>query len=429
MGKIMNLGWQTFSLKKTFSELKPENFDIQEPLAATDVTLSEATLAEEFLPDVTLKGLELQAERKSPLWGGFYFRVLSDDSNKKRCIQYLYIWTYQKWFLSFWFSVLPAVFLAICAQIIDIHLVNRFLPTVLIGLLFSAAGFLCTVKRYWQRDVMNFKIPVYISNATWYLFYGLLFLILELSLPSFYETTLTLSFGNDIVLSVTAIVFSLIGFISLVVVVLNPKLPFVSHKMDYAPLYVYLDRYENKWEIDQVRYDSFHYECQTDRYDVLQGSTDDGKRVKFIIANNWHSFSLDQGELSLLNRIGDLGLGITLLSTIIITAAVGLDAKFPELLLDNSILLIILAVIVILYAASNVRSTYPLVDKNNYEVLMRQDSKKTRSGPINFNDSLFFLTKERILMFWNLNSKGARLKIHKKLQAPFAELDWMSFRD
>ncbi|MFW9996804.1 MAG: hypothetical protein ACFFD4_32480, partial [Candidatus Odinarchaeota archaeon] len=179
-----------------------------------------------------------------------------------------------------------------------------------------------------------------------------------------------------------------------------------------------------------VRYDSFHYYCQTDRYDVLQGCTDDGKRVKFIIANNWHSLSVYYGQKDIWDRLSDLGFIVTLLSTIGIVTMVFADPRLSEILLDSSAALLILLTVSILYAVSNARSFYPLVDKNGYEVLVNQDSKKTRTGPVDFNNSLFHLTNERMLLFWNLKSAEARLQIRQKLQAPFSEeLSWMTFKD
>ncbi|MFW9997375.1 MAG: hypothetical protein ACFFD4_35355, partial [Candidatus Odinarchaeota archaeon] len=236
--------WQTFSLKNTIEYLKPDNFEIQVPLkGARDVTAEEPELAEEFMPDIMLRGLELQAERKSHLWGGFYFRVLADDSNQQRCIQYLYIWVYQKWYFSFWFSVLPALFLAICAQVIDVYLTNRMTSILLIGLSFVVPGLFSTVKRAAHRDTEKQIAFIYMSNSAWYLIFGFLFILLGLLVPTFYETTLTIPLGDGFTLSVTAVLFTALSLECLVIILLNPKLPFKSHQIEFRKLPSYLLNY------------------------------------------------------------------------------------------------------------------------------------------------------------------------------------------
>ncbi|MHA2225447.1 MAG: hypothetical protein ACXAC8_09605 [Candidatus Hodarchaeales archaeon] len=89
------------------------------PLASdvNDITSeSRATeLVKEFMTDFELSGWELRSERNSKVWGGAYFRVLehSKDGEENTIIQWIYVWTKQRFFISLWMIVLPLFLLAL----------------------------------------------------------------------------------------------------------------------------------------------------------------------------------------------------------------------------------------------------------------------------------------------------------------------------
>jgi hypothetical protein len=68
-------------------------------------------LAEKYRPEIILQGINLKRERNSLSWGGMLYRVLkqkeTEKSDQKAVIQYLYVWTRQKSFFSFWLDVVP----------------------------------------------------------------------------------------------------------------------------------------------------------------------------------------------------------------------------------------------------------------------------------------------------------------------------------
>ena len=120
---VKDVKWQTKSMKKQIEKAGMRKKGLFLPLDGEDVTKENIDLVKEFMPEIRLSGLELRSERKSKAWGGSYFRVIEELNNPDhRCIQHVYVWTKQRFFISFWVTVLPLFILGIIGTLIYSYL-------------------------------------------------------------------------------------------------------------------------------------------------------------------------------------------------------------------------------------------------------------------------------------------------------------------
>ena len=425
--------WQTESLRDTILSIGQRYTKFRVPLQdAKDITKEEAHLAKEFLPHVDLVGLELHSERRSRAWGGFYFRVLADANDQKRCIQYMYIWTLQKWFVSFWYSVLPPFILGILATFIFSFLAFRqaLVSITIIGAIFFLTGIWNSASTLFRQK------KFYYTNAMLFILYGVIFWFLAAEMYIFkpkvefepippedlvpgdipidpHEVRFSVQ-RRELRFSIIGVLFILIAVISLLILLFQPKGTAASHTMDYAPLYVYLRKSDNGWTLDGIRYDAFHYFCDTAGSEFLEKNhyvTKDG-RPRLAIDNNWHSFKLDNGKNIYWASIGLLGFIFSLVLWFY-SLFIAPDGTFFG---QRVVRFVYFPLIAFAFAyAFFSKAPYPIINRNK----------------ITFNDPIYHLTYDKILIFWNLASEEPALKIRQKLQNPFM-LDpdyWTTFRD
>ena len=165
--------WQTESLKKQINKVGIRSKGLTMPLDGKDVTKESIDLVKEFLPDIRLSGLELRSERNSKAWGGAYIRVVEETNNpNRRCIQNVFVWTKQRFFISFWVTVLPLFILGIMGTLIYSYLTfqSAVVSIILIGAIFFALGAfqLSKALRGLTKGAFNF------SNQHLYVLYGLI---------------------------------------------------------------------------------------------------------------------------------------------------------------------------------------------------------------------------------------------------------------
>ena len=171
--------WQTDSLKQHINKAGLRKKGYMMPLVdAEDVTTKEHHLVKEFMPEVKLTGLELRSERKSKAWGGSYFRILKDTENEdNRVIQWIYVWTKQRFFISFWVTVLPLFLLGVVGTLIYSYILDwkqAILSVALIGTIYLLLG-LSALK-----DAIKglTKGKYYFSNGQLFLVFGAVFWML-----------------------------------------------------------------------------------------------------------------------------------------------------------------------------------------------------------------------------------------------------------
>ncbi len=425
--------WQTDSLKQHIEKAGLRKKGYMMPLVdAEDVTTNEHHLAKEFMPEVKLTGLELRSEKNSKAWGGSYYRVIKDSENEdSRVIQWIYVWTKQRFFISFWVTVLPLFLLGVVGTLIYSYILDwkqAILSVALIGTIYLLLG-LSALK-----DAIKglTKGKYYFSNGQLFLVFGAVFwmLLVEMYLreagllsniedyvvaieagEGFVENVL-LS-GHDLSLSWVGLFYFVATAIALILLkVPLPSFTHTTHDMDWAPLFIYIKKKGEEWRLDKIRFDAFHYFADTHSYESLVGSKSLGKKKKpkLEIPNFWHSFRLKTGFNNWFYVLtGFLLLIISLLLAII--AFVG----NPEGVLGADLVRFVFVPVLLFLGAYLSFSKWPtnVVDKK-----------------MDLSDKKYHLTVDRLKIFWNLRGEEPALKVRSKLQDPFMDDDdFKTFRD
>lgn len=425
--------WQTNSLKKHIEKAGLRKKGYMMPLVdAEDVTTKEHHLAKEFLPEVKLTGLELQSERKSKAWGGTYFRVIKDTENEdNRVIQWIYVWTKQRFFISFWVTVLPLFLLGVVGTLIYSYIMDwkqAILSVALIGTIYLLLG-LSALK-----DAIKglTKGKYYFSNGQLFLVFGAVFwmLLVEMYLRDaklvsniedyivavdvgerFFETVL-LS-GHDLSLSWVGLLYFVAAAIALIFLkVPLPSFTHATHDMDWAPLFIYIKKKGEEWRLDKIRFDAFHYFADTVSYESLASSKSlaKNKKPKLEIPNFWHSFRLKTG----FNNWFLVLFGFLILIISILLAAITFIGD-PEGILGADLVRFVIVPVLLFLGAYLSFSKWPsnVVDKK-----------------MDLSDTKYHLTVDRLKIFWNLRGEEPALKVRSKLQDPFMDDDdFKTFRD
>ncbi|MHA1331554.1 MAG: hypothetical protein ACTSR2_10800, partial [Candidatus Hodarchaeales archaeon] len=277
--------WQTESLRKQIEAagLRKKGFTM--PLDGEDVTKEEYKLAEEFMPDIQLSGLELRGERKGKSWGGAFFRIIKNTNDQdERVIQWIYVWTKQRFFISFWVTVLPLLVLTLMSLLIYTYLdfTKAVISVIAIGGTFFLIG-LAQVARSLKGLA---KGAFYFSNQHLFLLFGVIFwgLLAEIYFSKGASSENVLQeaeiFHPDIIFPGEELIqpiikeslkFSYVSGIFFVLAILAlifwkwepPAFTHATHAMDWAPFFIYIRKKNNGWELEKVRYDAFHYFAET----------------------------------------------------------------------------------------------------------------------------------------------------------------------
>ena len=424
--------WQTNSLKKQIEKagLRKKGFTM--PLDGEDVTEKEYPLAKAFFPEIQLSGIELRGERNSKAWGGSYFRIIKDRINEdRRVIQWIYVWTKQRFFVSFWVTVLPLFVLGIIALLIYSFLdfSRAIISVIAIASVFLVVGFIQLVRSLKGLS----KGAFYFSNQHLFLVFGGIFLTLlgeiyyskglesENILPGARFIHPDIPIG-DIVEPIIqrSLKFTWVAaiFFALTIIALilwkwePPSFTHATHDMDWAPFFIYVHKTSKGWELDKVRYDAFHYYAETMTLDELKRKNAVRKgSPMFEIPNFWHSFKPNTGINSWFKVI--LGL-----ITVLLGLALGFIAfrAIEGQLLASEVWRFVIIPMILFVGAYLTFSNWP--------------TPIVKKKKIEFSDPRYYLTENRVKIFWNLKGEEPALKVRSKLQDPFMEDEFFStFRD
>ncbi|MFX0182739.1 MAG: hypothetical protein ACFE95_06605 [Candidatus Hodarchaeota archaeon] len=436
--------WQTKSLENHIKKAGLRKRGYTMPLAedVREMTADPGSidLVREFMPDIELSGWELRAERHSKSWGGSYFRVLESTKEDKdtKCIQWIFVWTKQRFFISLWLTVLPLFLLAITGTLIYSFLSfqSAMLSVALIGSIFF---FLGAIRLYSAIKGLT-KGIFYFSNQQLFLVFGALFWLLlpELYISkgsqgteideraeAFHELPVGQEFidevsqaaiGQELALSWVALLFFLAGILALILWKWEPpSFTHVTHDMDWAPFFIYLHKDKSdKWKLEKVRYDAFHYFAETKTKDELlqrRSISASLKKVRFEIPNFWHSFQ-PRGGFSDWFAVF-FGMLVTLVSAVI--GVVSFVSTSESFLGSNVLRFVVFPVL--LFAGL-------------YLIFSKWPTKIINAKKIDLSDEKYHLTDNRLRMFWNLRGEEPALKVRSKMQDPFMEdEDFGTFRD
>jgi hypothetical protein len=426
--------WQTESLKKQINKVGIRSKGLTMPLDGNDVTRESIDLVKEFLPDIRLSGLELRSERNSKAWGGAYVRVVEEHNNpNRRCIQNVYVWTKQRFFISFWVTVLPLFILGTMGTLIYSYLTfnSAVVSIILIGAIFFALGAfqLSKALRGLTKGAFNF------SNQHLYVIYGLVMwsLLIEMYMTKqnedidagarawhFDDTVGDLV--NTFVVLEKKLTFSYVGAIFIIAGVFAlyfwwrepPSFTHATHEMDWAPFFVYLIKKGSTWELEKVKYDSFHYYAGTKTKEELKKGkaiSRDGKNARFTIPNFWHSFEPKVARAPWLT----VALGLFIFVITAVLAFISFTGRFDLVLIESTSVRFVLIPLLLFFGAYLAFSKWPthMVDKDT-----------------DFSDPVYHITEKKLHIFWNLKGDEPAFKVRSKFQDPFMDDDHFdNFRD
>ena len=423
--------WQTESLKKQINKVGIRSKGLTMPLDGKNVTKESIDLVKEFLPDIRLSGLELRSERNSKAWGGSYIRVVEERNNPaRRCIQHVYVWTKQRFFVSFWVTVLPLFILGMIGTLIYSYLTfeSAVISIILIGAIFFSLGAIQLTKalRGLTKGAFNF------SNQHLFVLYGLVMwgLLLEMFITKqseeidvgarawHFEESVGELVNTFVVLN-KKLSFSYVGAIFIVAGIVAlyfwvrepPSFTHATHEMDWAPFFIYIRKKGSDWELEKVKYDSFHYHAGTKTKKELkrEKALKDGKRPRFTIPNFWHSFEPKVSRAPWL--VVTFGLSIFVLAAVLayfsFTREVGPIA--------NTSVRFVIIPLLLFFGAYLAFSKWPtsMVDKST-----------------DFSDPVYHITNKKLHIFWNLKGDEPAFKVRSKFQDPFMDDDHFdTFRD
>lgn len=477
--KIEEEEWPTSQLKNIIHDLLPEKYGINSKLNESvipypnDSSPSKSEIASEFRPHILLQGLNLKREWNSRSWGGMVYRILMQKNSVKKeekaVIQYLYIWTRQKLFFTFWLDVVPLWILFLFSVYINtdvisynptfgsststplelgfLELSDRIIMILVIALGLIALAVITTLLR------RKFYI-----HSTLHFTYALVFMsqIIELSNsispPITFDWTLSVPFlvnDSQLITNIPYIPFFMIILSVIFLLLLKFQIPIFKiggqHKMDYAPVFVYIKK-ENggTWKLERILYDNVHYftsQKSFEKSNNIELLTQNGySRPRLVINTSWHSmmssrvfWALSKNKLltKLMPYTFWIGVFLLVFTTIFpdfLIELMGSTIPAEHITTIQLILRIFLLLLVIL----------PLVFVALWEPTDLDDKE-------NLAKQNYHLTDAKLLALWNLEDKPkkikglrvfspklseAQFKIIEKLQDPFNLTDdnfWETF--
>ncbi|PWI46444.1 hypothetical protein CEE45_16830 [Candidatus Heimdallarchaeota archaeon B3_Heim] len=461
---LKNRKWPTEHLEEVISSL-PQTVPqkIMKNLSPNwqDITQTDSQaveLASDNLPGIYALGQDLRREKRSKAKGGLVYRVLTNDrtleNSNKAVIQYLMIWSRQRIALTFANYFLPILILVGLTFYINtdilfykdpFSLLEPIDSTRILGIIYGTFTemWLIFLSCLWFILVGVWNVVKWIRNGAASMrvlfgVYGSLYLIsafieYRLHLSPLFSFNLGEILNNPnytvLVIKITwtpilAIAFS-IGFYMLVRKLPSLKKIIGGHKMDYAPIFIYLKRStpSEKWQ-KEVLFDKFHY-CVKE----LIVPEDD---YKLVMEGRWHSFELYRRKKWIINRIlwlGSLCGFIILLLVSIYGILNGIDILeiLEPLQLTNQLELFIQRLI---YPLLLIGTGYWSSTRYSTNLI----GKKTRTKK-QLKKEKYYLSSEKLKQLWNLKSKEAHFTIKDKLQYPETYrnekngLTWLSFYD
>lgn len=424
--------WPTKQLKAALTDIgtsKQLKYDIDLQKGAIDITTDEAVRRQikEFSPDVKLVGFELQSERRGKGWGGTLARVTRNSTDDRRCLQYVHVWTRQRWFTSFYWNVLPPLFLAVWGAFVlsvlstEDDTIMAAAALFVVGLAFVVAGIIPHLK-----DIMNRPEGHLLSfrSTTLLILFGILewLMILEVWLRNRQrvaglDVQEELLEGAEIaehnlIVPTTSIVLLLLGVGLLAIWFFQPNVKFLesAHAMDYAPVFVWIMRDGDKWKFDRACWDYFHYYSLVHDFAELKskGYLRKDKRVRLQIANTWHSFSVGKSS-RLFPLLGLLLFIASLIGFLLLLASKEYETSDRMTALTFIALPLVMVIAAILFA------------RTPFDLLKKQDLTRPEHH----------FSKGKLQVLWNLREEHAGFKIRTKMQEPFNEMEgfFQTFRD
>ncbi|NHJ12985.1 MAG: hypothetical protein EAX95_04875 [Candidatus Thorarchaeota archaeon] len=403
--------WPRRSLDRMIAKISEGPTTTKVPLGRgiQDITLDPG-LDEQFIeyaPIIKLIGQERVTETRSRMWGGVLVRALQKEGgdSSSRCLQYIYTYTVQRGGVSLFYNVIVPILLAILALVSPLLFGSWGYPSIsppispfelaILTEVVASPLFAVALGAHLSDFVDKDKKQFHIRGTTWLLLFGslppALVLYLHADLSGSLLTIVTLfwwAYWGLLVVFFAGWCLSIFG--------IGPA----CHKMDYAPVFVYLKKTEwNKWEFDSACWDYYHYQavCKTEE---TEGLLRKGTRARLVMTDPWHALSRG----SRINTRGATGVGVLFLLVALILPVVTAPENWfqPWTTMFTLLFFVVGGVIV---------AQMPLGGGALSNLRVLRDGAYLREKA--------YLSNEKILTLWNLSDKDAQLIIRTKLQDPF----------
>ncbi|MFW9778197.1 MAG: hypothetical protein ACFFE8_05020 [Candidatus Heimdallarchaeota archaeon] len=444
---------------------------------AYDLTESSQAVghAKEHEPKIKLLGQSLHSEKESNSWGGMLYRVLGDEStvedSSKLCIQYIYTYVRQKLPITMYNLVLPLLFLFFISIYFKFDTItyvetstggvdpDQFLIVsqyyygfaVILGSLIFIAGMADLSYTYYRKKVVSVRSLLLVILMV---IFGIL-LIIEFFF--FFNPFWTIILAYAINLESTEIdqwiiqiglvpIILLILIIASVILILyqdtilknkltgiwNFIIRKLSHDMDYAPIFVYLEKTtKNKWQVSMIRSDNLHY-CITEKKGKSARKYERKGRPTFIMRGLHHSVEPIRGyqiRLYYLKMIFSFVLLLILVFMFVFLTVLDIDifsliqSRIRPLIpnffgldpvgLDRFSYAIAMLVYRLVYSVAVFGCLYYFITRRPFELRLDEDQ--------NLSEIRYYhLNSVKLQTLWNLKTE-AQFLIQEKLQNPFSE--------
>lgn len=423
-----------------------------------------AELAVKHGPKIKLLGQSLHSEKESNSWGGMLFRVLGDEStvedSSKLCIQYIYTYVRQKLPITFYNLVLPLIFLFFVSVYfkfdtisyvetptgvtpVTFRIVSQYyyLFALILAFLIFIVGVVDLSYTFFIRKVVSVRSLLLVILIV---IFGVLLLIEYLFFfDPFWE--IIVAYGINISspdidqwaiqIGLVPIVLLFLIISSLILILYQDALlknrftsiwnfiKKLSHDMDYAPVYVYLDKdAKNKWKVSMIRSDRLHY-CITEKKGKATRKYKQAGRPTFIMRGLHHSVELSrpyQIRFYYLKMIFALVVLLALVSMFAFLAILDVDiftqlqATIKPVITDEKLSYAVAMFFYrFIYSVAVFGCLYYFITRRPFELNIDKDQKLSELRYYHLN-----CTKIQIL--WNLK-KESQFLIQEKLQDPFSD--------
>jgi MFS family permease len=327
---------------------------------------------------------------------------------------------HQKWFWSGWYNIIVPLFLSGLGIIIFTQTdENSWYWTyiaigITIGFLLVAGGLtIIRTIRGWRRTG---KVSYIYRHQFSLIVYAMIFagILYELP-PRWNESTIIppidafKDYIDIVYIPITSILLLLIPIVVLIIMI-QPFISLFTHKIDFAPVFVYLKQKGSDWKVTKVRYDKFHHDVATCEKKELKRYLIKNKRVKLAVPNTWHSMTTTRGLGRIISFFGLLGFILCYI------ALAGLFYLYPEAVEGMDLIAIIVAL--------SLLCAYAFFALNQTKLQKQFSSHDLR-------DQGLILNPEKLAILWNLVGEAPSLKIGQKFQDPFNPdpMFWNSFFD
>ncbi|MHA1934908.1 MAG: hypothetical protein ACW97A_06465 [Candidatus Thorarchaeota archaeon] len=423
-------------IRKALKQFNPLGQTIGNELAggpSRDVTAESIELIEAFAPDLAVLGKQLKDEIKGT-FAGVQYRVVKNENDTQRCLQYVYIYTKQLGAVSFLWMVAVPLLMAFWGLWVQFS----FPAEILLALqAFENGTFL------WLLPLTDVGIPFWLTGGVWLpiLFAGIFPHIIDYwNMPRgrwFYirSTTLLILFGAVQLLAFANIIVSfalivLAGIFFVYWVLEKKKIGPSAHDMDYAPVFVWIEEAHQKgkkippeksnpdhWKFESACWDYYHYlgvrkseeEMEKNWIIYVAKYLKYGRRIRLLMDNPWHSFAMGSQV-----RFFYKASAVALPTLLVISIVLQVSGLYNDLYPLSVWMFVLIGFLLVLSGRNVARYPSELVEEwSNY--LPEAVEDPTHSEVY----KMYHLNDEKLREIWNLREKKARLVIISKMQDPF----------